>query len=221
MLTLIKLVDEALGQAGLDSSYRAKGRNWLNIALDRLANRYNYRFYRTSVDVPFVALQKDYNLPADFKRVDTVFYIDANGSQGSQISIREPYEAEPYQQDTAFGIPNIGWIDDQADKIKFSSAPAAVTGEKYRLHYFSDSPSYDTTGSDDSTIPAFDDQWLLMEEIKALAYEWQDDERYPMKKQEAAQANQEFQRNMYQSDAFSRIPLNNELFRSTVRRRRR
>jgi len=220
-LTRIQLVDEALAQAGLDSGYRTRGRTWLNIVLEKLSVRTNYKFWRKSVDAAFVANQKDYNLPADFKRIDTIFFVDSSGNQGNSISIREPYEAEPFRQDTSRGFPVVAWIDENTDKVKFNSAPSSVDTQMYRLNYFKDAPSYSTDATDDAVVVDFDDQWVLLEELKLMAMEWADDERYQPKKDDVKKAHIEHQRNMYQSDANSSIPLNNEVFRSTQRRGRR
>lgn len=220
-LTRIQLVDEALAQAGLDQGYRTRGRTWLNIILEKQAVRTNYKFWRKSVDTAFVANQKDYDLPVDFKRIDSVFFVDVSGNQGNGISVREPYDAEPHRQDTSRGFPSVVWVDEHEDKLKFNSAPAAVDTQKYRLNYFKDAPSYSTDATDDTVVVDFDDQWLLLEELKLMAMEWADDERYQSKKADVKEAKIEHQRNMYQSDGNSSIPLNNEVFRSTVRRGRR
>jgi hypothetical protein len=220
-LTRIQIVDEALAQAGLDSGYRTRGRTWLNIALEKHAVRTNYKFWRKSADVSFVANQRTYDLPADFKRIDTIFLVDANGNQGAMVAIREPYQAEPFRRDNSYGMPSVAWIDENLDKVQFNSAPSAVSGEKYRINYFKDAPSYSTTDSDDAVTVDFDDQWLLIEEVKLMAMEWSDDERYQSKKADVKEAKIEHQRNMYQSDAHSNIPLNQEVFRPTSRRGRR
>lgn len=216
-LTRIQLVDQALEQAGLDTGFRAKGRMWLNIVLEKLSARTNYRFNRASVDTSFTANTSRYALPADFQRIDTLYYVDANGNQGNMIRISEPYEAEQART-SASGAPQVAWVDDEQDELVFNSAPGTVNGEKFRMSYFKTPATYSLDATDDSQVVDFDDQWTLLEEVKALAYEFAEDEREMQKKAEAKESSRDFQRNMYQSDANSKVDLNAELFRPTRRR---
>lgn len=219
-LTRLALVDEALAQAGLDTGFRTRGRTWLNIALEKLSVRTNYRSNRVqNYDTPFVAGTTEYSKPTNFLRIDTVYFLDSNGNQGNPIKILEPYEFEPLVSLGA-GFPSAVMIDDQSDKIRFNSAPGTVAGEEFRMSYWKKATTYSTDSTDDSVVVDFDDQWTLMEEIKAMAYEFLADEREPMKKKEAERASQTYQRNMFQSDANSTVSLNQEVFRGRPRRAR-
>lgn len=220
MLTRIQMVNEALQQAGLDSSFQDRGRNWVNILLEKLARRTNYKNLRKTVDTAYLAGQIAYNLPNDFRRIDTMWQIDSSGNQGGIISIREPYEAEKFLTN-AQGFPQVVWVDEELGKFQFDSAPASTSGERFRTSYFKSPAQYSLDSADDDVVVEFDDQWTLLEELKALAYEWAEDDREGNKKQEAKEALRDYQRNMFQSDSNSNVPLNQEIFRGTSRRWRR
>lgn len=217
-MTILKLVDHVLYQSQLDSSYRAKARQWLNIVRLKLANSKDYPFYRkTDSDVVFVAGQNEYSLPTDFLKSDSCFLVDSSGKQGGPIWILEPYRFDPYNRG-AYGTPQLAKIDERRSKIVFDSLPSDNTTQKYRFNYFLKPTDYDLTGSDDSSTPDFPDQNVLIQEMMLIALEAEDDERYGNKYQEAEKANQKHQRNMYNSEGTGQMDLSQTHFKNRIRR---
>lgn len=216
-LTRIEIVNQALDQAQLDSSFQAKGREWLNIIITKLSLRQNYSFYRMTVDTDFVVNQVNYILPADYQRPeDPIYYLDSNGRQGNGIKLLDPYRFQPYVSN-ANGFPSVFKIDDQAGNIVFNSAPSTVQGQKFRFMYFRQPNLLSTSSGADILVPDFEDQWTLMEELKLMAFEYLDDERYAQKKQDVKESNRDYQRLLNQSDGNSMTDLNQWNFRPTRR----
>jgi hypothetical protein len=225
MLTLLQMMDYALGQAQLDSSFRADARMWYNIVVNRLTANFDYPFYRTSADTPFVVGQKEYALPADFKTADECYKIDQNGYMGSPIPIIQSYLFNQMDTGNTSGPANVAMIrtmDSQTlnGKIVFNASLASGNGEGFRLFYFKRPAQVATNGANDASVPDFLDQNTIMEELKKEAYEFRNDERYMQKKAEAKESMALFQRNQYNDDAFSTVPLNAQVFRGNNRRTR-
>ncbi len=215
-LTRIQIVNQALDLTGLDSGFQAKGREWLNIIIERLALRQDYKFYEKTADTAFIQGQRDYALPADFSRAETIYYVQNNGQVGYPIPIVESYMFDQYNYGIINGMPTMAMIDDEDDTVRFNSNPVP-TNDSYRLRYYRKPVLLSTSSSDDNLVPDFKDQDTLLEELKAMCFEFRDDQRYMSKKQEAAKTNRDYQRNMYQDNENSQTELNKFYFRSTRR----
>lgn len=220
-MTRIALINHALDQAGLDSSFQTKARTWLNTVLEKLSIRTNYKFYRKKAETAWVSGQKAYNLPADYQRSDSCFMLDPAGNPGQAIPIVEPYEFDMYTPGSSSGTPVMATIDLDAGTIIFSSAPSDPNGRSYRLWYFRDPPTYSTDTTDDSVVPDFEDQETLIQELILMAYQFREDEREAAQERKLKETKAEFQRNMFESDGTSVMPLNSFVFRNGRRRGRR
>jgi hypothetical protein len=219
-LTRIQIVNLALDQAGLDTSFQAKARNWLNYITKNLSERQNYKFYRKSVDAPFVVNQTDYDLGSiapDFDRVDGMFYVDSNGVQGRGIFLADAYMFDQYRTNGS-GFPYYAYIDEEDNTVKFNSSPASVAGDAFRMFYFREPATLSLDDADDGVIPDYKDQGTLVAELEAMAFKFIDDERYGQQKQEAKQESQTYQRLTSQVDGNSKMDLNSWQFRSNRRR---
>jgi len=212
-------MDYALGQAQLDSSFRPDARLWYNIIVTRLTDRFDYPFYRKSADGTFLVGQKSYALPSDFKRADFCYQTNENGNQGAMIPIVDNYLFEQMNGGSISGPSSVAKIDTAGDLIVFNtSVGSSGSTNGYRLFYFKKPTQVNTDGSNDAAVPDFDDQNTLMEELKAEAFEFRDDQRYGQKKQEAKDSLVQYQRNQYNDDSYSVVPLNAITFRGTNRR---
>lgn len=216
-LTRIQIVDLALSQAGLDSSFQGTARLWLNVILEKKATHQNLLFYQKTADVPFVADQLAYTLPADFLRVDTqVYFLSQSGQQGNAIPVREKYTFSQYRTNGQ-GYPTVCYIDMEDGTIVFNSAPNQVNGSQFRMPYYRKPDQYSLDDTDDAVVVDNPDQWTLIQELVAMALEFRDDERYMQKKQEVKAADRDFQRNLDQAAGNAPVPLNNLVFHSTRR----
>jgi hypothetical protein len=220
MLTLLQIMDHALSQAQMDSSFRPEARQWYNIIVNKLAAYTDYPFYRKSVDIPYVAGQRRYALPADFKNADEAYELDTQGNTSTPIPMLDAYMFRQMEAGNVSGSASVAYVDTATNELVINSAPNSGNTTGVRLFYYKSPAQVNLGGSDDASIPDFKDQQLLIEEMKAMAYEFRNDERYIQKKQEAKMAKMEFERNMYQDDSYSVIPLNSVHFRSGSRRSR-
>lgn len=221
MLTLIQMIDHALSQAQLDSSFRQDARTWYNVIVNRLTANYDYPRYRTSADINFVAGQKSYDLPTDFNRADECYQINVNGDQGAMIPLMDSYMFQQMNGGNISGPASVGYIDINDNKILLNTKAGGNTGTNgLRLYYFKTPTQVNLFGADDASIPDFPDQDSMIEELKAMAYEFRNDERYPQKKAEANKAKDNYQRNQYNDDSYSVTPLNAVTFRGNNRRSR-
>lgn len=222
-LTLIQIVDASLDQAGLDSGFRSKARQWLNLILQDLSGDFDWpEWNKLSPYVPFVAGQKSYSLPADFEHADTLYLynINADGDEVQQEAIRiyDSYRFDAANFFNVNGRPSAVMVDEMNSNLIFNSAPSD-SAYGYKLRYFKQAPQYDITGTDDAEIPEFKDQNYLIKELVKWAYEFQDDERYQAKNQENDQKLKKVQRNIYQAnDSTGQMPLNTFWYRPRVRR---
>lgn len=217
-LTRIQLINLALDQSGLDSSYQTKARGWLNHATLKLAKNFNYKFYnKTAAAVPFVAGTVSYSLPTDFLNIDTINRVNSSGVLGDEIFVYESYEFDRYSLNIA-GDPSCAMIDDEGGKAVFNTTPATTSSTSYRMRYFRKPTVYSTDNTDDAVVPDFKDQEVLLQELMKFAYENLDDERFPQKVGEALKANQALQRNEVRTSDTGKVQLSNANF---VARRRR
>lgn len=220
-LTVIGLVDFALDQAGLDISYRTKGRNWLNYIVNKLSKNNNYKFYNvTAPDVTFLAGQTIYPLPTDFLTTDTIYRVqNQNGAlvQGDQIFVLDSYRFDQYSRGLN-GDPTLAMVDTENQTIIFNNIPGSTTQTSFRLRYFRKPANYAVDGSDDTDIPDFPSQDTLIEELMKLAYENLDDQRYESKKQDAAKAQRDLQRNETQNIDTNVVDLSHAKFVNRWRR---
>lgn len=220
-LTRIDLVNLALSQSQLDSSYQTKARGWLNLIIDRLALRRNYKFYyKTATDVPFIAGQQEYTLPLDYQRSDSCFLVQ-NGQKGNEILIVEPYRFDQLDIGNVTGNPVAAVIKLETQTIRFNVAPSQGTTVFYRFNYWRSPASLSTDASDDLVVPDFEDQDILIQELMKWAYEFTDDERLGDKKMDMKEAHREHQRNMYESDGTGQMDLARDMFRPRTNTRGR
>lgn len=220
-MTVGEIITMALDQAGLDSSYLTKGRRWLNYAVNKLAGENDFKFYNVlAPDVAFIAGQVNYALPADFEKVDTLYFIqnqNGNQVQGNQIFILESYKFDQYSRGLA-GQPTMAMISTEAEELIFNNIPNSATQSSYRLRYFRKPENYAVDGSDDNVIPDFPSDHVLVEEIMRLAYENLDDERYQSKKQDALEGQRKLQQNQFTDTDSSTVELTHLNFRQRWRR---
>lgn len=217
-LTRIELINHALSMGQLDSSFQTDARTWLNITLAELGLRFDYRFYRLKVDAPFVGSQKEYTLPATFQRPDTLFFLDANNNVGNPILILDPYNFDVYNTGSITGPPVAATIDQRNQKLVFNSVPVVPNGMEYRLWYYKTAPVYSTTSADDTVVPDFEDQKMLIEELILTAYRFLNDDREKTQEVKVKKTRQEYLINTSMSDDASQMPLNYAIFRNTRRR---
>jgi hypothetical protein len=214
------MMDYALGQSQLDTSFRPDARLWYNIIVNKLSDYNDYPFYRESVLIPYVAGQKRYALPADFKNADEAYQTDTQGNTSVPIPLIDSYIFQQMSVGNVSGSASVGYVDTGTRELVLNSVPND-SGVGVKFFYYKQPLQVDLSGADDASIPDFIDQTLLMEELKLQAYEFRNDERYMQKKAEIKEADVKFQRNMYQDDAFSTIPLNAVNFRGRRGRGRR
>lgn len=220
-LTLLQIIDTSLDQAGLDSGFRTKARNWLNIILAKQANDFDWpHWHKQTAYTSLVSGQTAYTLPADFNHADTIYLYQLNNGvyqRGSQIRVYDTYRFDDVDYTALSGLPTSAYIDTINGNLVFNSSPTD-SNKGYKMRYYKDAPSYNTGGSEDSSTPDFPDQNFLIQELVKWMYEFQDDERYGNKKGEAQQDLIQTKRNIFENNSTPQMPL--EQFHFTPRRRR-
>lgn len=221
-LTRIELIDVALKQSGLDSSFRTDARTWLNIILKKQGGDYDWPEWAvTSPYTVFVPGTSAYALPADFEHADTIYLYQLNNGlyqRGQQILIMDSYRFDEVNWLTLSGTPTAAWIDEENSTIQFNSAPNN-NQQGFKLRYFKDAPQYSTSSADDAVVPEFKDQNFLIQELQKWALEFQDDQRFPAKMAESQNDLKITKRNNLQNDASPSMPLQNTTFRGRTRNR--
>jgi hypothetical protein len=221
MLTRIGLVDLALDQLGLDSSFQTKGRGWLNLVLEKLANNFNWDFYhKTASDVALLAGTYVYSVPADYGRPDKIYLIQ-NGSRGREIFTLDPSLFEQRRTSSQAGYPSIAKFTTDmtvSGPVSLITFDASQSGASFRQTYFRKPTPLSTTSADDTIIPDFLSQDVLMQELIKFGFENQDDERYPAKSQEVKESIRDFKFNQGTSNQ-SQVELATDVFRQGRGRR--
>lgn len=216
-LTNLQLIDLALAQAGLDSSFQATARLWLNHISRTMAERQDYPKFDKQATITFVPAQREYSLPSDFLRADTCYlYKVSTNERGTDILLVNSYMYDKYRI-SASGNPSFATIDEDNSQIIFNTLPADAT-QSARLRYFREPTAIALDTTDDAATPDFPDQDALLQELQKYALEYLDDPRQSRKGQEAKSTNRDFQKNMYNDDSYSQMPLENTHFRPTNRR---
>lgn len=217
-LTRIQIITLALDQAGLDSSFNTKAYTWFNVITEKLSFDTRYKFYNLNYpDVAFIPGQNTYALPTDYRRSDTCYLINADGSRGNEIFIVEPYRFDSVTYNLN-GLPNVAMIDLEAGNLVFNNTPSSSVNAKFRLRYFKKAAVYALNSSDDNVIPDFESQEVLIEELIGMAFFHQDDERFAAQEAKILKVKQNHQRNMYESQSTGQIDLAHENFRHRRRR---
>lgn len=215
-LTLIGIINLALDQSGVDSSYQTKARTWFNFITNTLSEQNNYKFYNTTATaVPFLTNVRTYPLPATFQKADTCYRLNPDGSMGTQIFIVESYDFDNYLRNVS-GDPTLAYIDIGNQNIIFNNLPTSNTSTSYVLRYFRKPTQYAVDGSQDTVIPDFPDQNVLVQELIKMCFKDLDDERYQQQSSDALDAQRKLQRNQFQNEDTGKVDLSHANF---VRRR--
>lgn len=205
-LTQIQIIDLALNQAQLDSSFRSKARTWLQAIINEQAMDFSWPFYRSSTGyVQFIAQQGSYALPTNYKRPDTLYIGTPNEPRGRFCNILEPYEFERVSGGGGgFGTPANAMINVEQMQLVFSQAPSG-SDQGYTLTYFRE-PAAITIGTDNQA-PDFRDEPFLIAELIKWAMEFRDDERYQAKSAEASIKNNNAKKNVFHFENSAVIQL--------------
>lgn len=218
--TLSQLMTEALTQSGLDvNSFEPQCRSWVNTILNTQCRNGSWDYYKkTWADQPFITGQTIYTpLPTDFARPDLNIYLVQFGQRAGLIKMFDRGVWEVMRQQTPTGTPQVCCIEwdytngAQVPSLLFDAVPSLSIPLYFRMPYFRLATEVALDGTDDSKIPDFHDQNFLLEELKKMAFEHQDDERYTQKVQTNAEQlrQNKLYANMAQS---SKILLAPELF---------
>jgi len=219
-LNRLQIVDLAIAQAQLDSSYRAQARMWLNVIIDKQSSDFRWPFYnKQAAFTQFVVGSSSYLVPQDYSKSDSIYLYNVDGQRGAEVPIVEPYIFDQSVPGNLTGRPNFAMIDVTNQRIIFNATPGAADSQMgYKLRYFRMPNVLSLDVIDDTAIPDFADQNFLIQELIKWAFENLDDERYSQKAGEAQKNLQDTKRMVYENDGTSNFPLEMNTFR--MRRRR-
>jgi hypothetical protein len=207
-ITVLQVVDTALGIAQLDSNFRPKARLYYNLSLREAVRDFDWPYFRRSAgNQNFLQGQTQYDLPEDYSRAETCYYISQNGQRGRQIKLLEPemFDQLRVQDPSVIGVPRYGLIDRNNGKIVFECAPAE--GGFY-FTYFRKAAEIDISGGNDNDAPDFEDETFLIQKITQWFFDYADDERYDRKSAEISKKLRDAKINVYDTDDNSVIQLN-------------
>ncbi len=188
-------------------------RQYYNFSLDQASRAYDWPYFRLeAAQVPFVPGTRAYALPADYKRSDTVYFVNASGIR-REILVKSKYEFDTYvKQASASGEPQVAYIDIGAQEIVFDNSPSN-TGYTYLLTYFRNPVEIDENGGDDSDTVDFELPLYLVYEIAAMLLDFDDDQRADGWHARATKLLNDGKINSYDNDSDSRVELAHSKFR--------
>jgi hypothetical protein len=209
-ITVLQVIDAAIGLAQLDQSFRPQGRLYYNLAIREQNRDFDWPYYNKLSDPEnFIAGQTEYDLPDDYSRSDTV-YLYANGQRGRQIKMLDKtlFDQLRVPDPATSGSPRICTVDRNAGKLVFECVP----GQDGFIHrYFRKASEIDVNGSNDADVPDFDDETFLIQKIAQWFFDYTDDDRYTRKVSEVDKKLREAKLNVYNIDDNSVVDLNNSV----------
>ncbi len=189
-------------------------RQYYNLALDAVSRAYDWPYFRlVAPNVPIITGQRAYDLPDDYKRSDTCYFIDPNGNY-REIFIKSKYEWDSYQKKVnTYGDPQVAYIDIGAQQIVFDNSPSASGNRNYSLTYFRNPIEADDQGGDDGNNVDFESPIYLVYEIAAMLLDFNDDQRADGWHMKANQLLNNLKMNSYDEDSNSVNELSHAKFR--------
>lgn len=205
-ITVLDVLDTAIGIAGFDVQFRPKARLYYNLSIREQSRDFDWPFWNLLADpVNFVTGQVEYDLPENYSRGDTVYLLDSNGNRGAQCYILEQTAFDAQRMITLEpATPRYCYVDQNRRKLVFEAAPA--TGG-YVLRYFRKGTEIDISGADDANAPDFEDETFLIKKITAWFMDYSDDDRYQAKMMETDKKLRENKLNVFDTDANSKVQL--------------
>jgi hypothetical protein len=193
MMTRAQLMDFVLGQAGLNSDFYTLARGWINQVVLEQARNYDWPFYAKTPASPtaFVSGTYTYSVPSDFARPDRSLYLIQNNTRGAEIPVVDHAEFEARRQNASNGNPTVARIvtsmgtSGPSQVVEFDVVPN--NSSSFRFPYFRLPTELSADNTDDSKIPDFLNQEVLIAETMRLAFEYQDDARFTQKMGEGQQ----------------------------------
>ena len=175
-LTRGQIIQEGLSQAGRPDLV-SNGRLWLNLFLDRIYHNQDFHWLKKSSSG--LSATQGSSLPTDYRAgISATFGEEGNVSQLTVLWDSAEFDARRNLLGTqTTDRPTFIFIDEVAKTVQF--LPKPESGGVWNLHY------YYLPELPDHTDPGFDDDvplWranfqILVDEIKAKALEFNDDER--------------------------------------------
>lgn len=206
-ITVLQVIDTALGIAQLDASFRPQARLYYNLSLRELASDFDWPEYnKVTSTQSFLTGQTEYDLPEDYFRADNC-YLMSGANRGRQIKIVDKtlFDSIRVGNPSTSGAPRIATIDQGTSKIIFESVPAQ---DGYVLRYFRRPVEIDTSGGDDALTPDFTDEISLIHRISQWCMDYTDDDRYQRKAAETDKSLRDTKFNIFDTDDNSIVNLN-------------
>lgn len=208
-ITVLQVIDTAIGIAQLDSSFRPQGRLYYNLALREQNRDFDWPYYNKITPLQnFVAGQTDYDLPEDYSRSDTVYLASASGQRGRPIKMLDKtlFDQLRVPEGSTFGSPRICTVDNNLGVLIFE---CSQNQDGFIHRYFRKAAEIDINGSNDSDEPDFEDETFLIQKISQWMLDYTDDDRYTRKVSEVDKKLREAKLNVFDTDDNSVVLLNN------------
>jgi hypothetical protein len=201
-----------LGQCD-EVTFLPTARQYYNLILDQASRAFDWPYFRlVAANVAMVPGVREYDVPTDYKRSDTCYFVDTNGNR-REILIKSKYEWDTYQKQTAAsGQPQVAYIDLDQRKIVFDNSPSQ-TGFYYSLTYFRNPVEADDAGGNDADDVDFESPLYLIQEIAAMLLDFNDDERADGWHAKAMQTLNQLKLNSEDEDSDPKVELAHGKFR--------
>lgn len=173
-LTRLQIMNEGLTKAGR-TDLLSNARLWLNIFLEKMYRNQDFRWLLKRATN--LALSQGATPPSDYLRAQSAT-INANGSavEIMQISLEE-YQSKSVNPLTS-GLPRFFAFDEVSNQFLFWPLPGSSYSWNLNYYYMPTLPD-PSNGTGDSQFPVWgEDPDILIQNIKAQAFDYNDDERF-------------------------------------------
>lgn len=212
--TIGDVCKRALELGQLDEvSFLPTARQYYNLTLDAVSRAYDWPYFRkVNPDENLIPGTRSYDVPDDYKRSDTIYLIDQNNNR-KEILVMSKYRFDAIQRKVgAAGNPRAAYIDLGERKIVFDQVPS-VGGLSFSLTYFRNPIEADDQGGNDDDEIDFESAIYLIQEMTAMCWDFQDDDRAERYRGLALQTLAGLKMNSYDEDADSVVELSHACFR--------
>ncbi len=212
--TIGDVCKRALELGQLDEvSFLPTARQYYNLVLDDASRVYDWPYFRKVwADQALIPGQRTYDVPDDYKRSDTIYFKDQNGNR-KEVFVMAKYRFDSLQKRSDVqGIPQAAYVDLGSRQIVFDQVPSDG-GKFFQLTYFRDPVEADDQGGNDSDPIDFESPLYLIQEMTAMMWDFQDDDRADRYRALAMKTLAGLKMNSYDEDADSVLELSHTCFR--------
>jgi hypothetical protein len=174
-LTRRQIIDEGLSQAGR-TDLVSNARLWLNIFLEKMYRTQDFHWMVKSSDG--LAISQGMSVPSDYLRAKTATVTVAGAKTDILEVSKEEYDSMNRSSTAVTGVPTHFYPNHDEGKFYFYPSPSSSVTALNLGYYYLPTISTHTDSSGDAVSPKWgEDVDVLIQYIKAMAMEYNDDPR--------------------------------------------